>query len=624
MKARLFTIPILILSLLPTYSNNVIAQSQKLNESRIAVASVVTMDFENLTDLTVVTNQYANIGVSFEGATILSQGGSLNYLNFPPRSGVNVIYDDPNYGGTIAISFDPSKAGNVLKVGGYVTGNRNVTMTAFDSSGNVLGSDETGGANYDPVGMPNKLLEINSSVQIARVVFSDGGNTFTVDDFFFESQQSCQIPNVPLFKQTNETWASDLYGGTTTNPWKNDDDKDGSFDEDPKDGIDNDKDGRVDEDPVETIKKWGCALTSAAMIVSYHGSQQTGFTTTPRNLNNWLRANNGYSGGAIIWAKVAEYARSQGVQLYFYSGWGPDDGVVNWYLCNSWPIILGIRLLPPYDGHFVVATGQLDSKQWSINDPGFNSTQLSTNSYTSYRKYGSSPTDLSALSIIGHSPIEFLVTDPAGRRTGYDPQTGQYVQEILDSSYGIEAIGATDGTGGHIETLMFETGAPIAGTYSVQLIGIGTGEYQIDFVGYDSGGSSSQQTIIGAIADTARISLTLVYSSTPGSQITVTLPNNVAPIADAGGPYQVNQGQAFALDASQSIDPEGSPLAYRWDVNDDGLWEINWTDNPTVIYTFARAGDYTVRLEVSDGLAITSTTTSASVTAKVFLPLIVK
>jgi len=612
---------VLILGLLPVSSYSTVTQAQNLSEPN---ATVVSIDFENLADLTVVTSQYANIGASFDGATILSQGGSLDYLHFPPRSGINVIYDDPSHGGTIAVAFDPTKTGNVSRVGSYVTGNRNVTMTAFDASGNVLDNDETGGANYDPVGIPNKFLEVTSSTPIARVVFSDSGNTFTVDDFFFESQQSCQIPNVPLFKQSDATWASDLYGGTTTNPWTNDDDKDGRLDEDPKDGRDNDNDGRVDEDTVETIAKWGCALTSAAMIVSYHGSQQTGFTTTPRNLNNWLRANKGYSGGALIWAKVAEYARAQGVQLYSYSGWGPDDGVVNWYLCNSLPIILETRS-SPYNGHFVVATGQSGSEQWSINDPGgFNLTLLSTNSYTSYRKYGSSPTDPSALSIIGHSPIEFLVTDPAGRRTGYDPQTGQYVQQTLDSSYGIEAIGASDGTSSHIETLMFETGAPIAGTYSVQLIGVGTGGYQVDFVGYDSGGSSNQQTIIGAIADTARISLTLGYSSAPGSQITVTLPNNVAPTADAGGPYQVNQGQAFALDASQSVDPEGSPLAYRWDVNDDGLWEVNWTGNPTVTYTFALAGDYAVRLEVSDGLAITPATTSASVTAKIFLPLIMK
>ena len=70
------------------------ALTQELKIAQSDAAHKITLDFEDLADLTAVTNQYMDRGISFEGATILGQGESLNYLHFPPRSGINVIYDD--------------------------------------------------------------------------------------------------------------------------------------------------------------------------------------------------------------------------------------------------------------------------------------------------------------------------------------------------------------------------------------------------------------------------------------------------------------------------------------------------------------------------------------------------
>jgi hypothetical protein len=55
------------------------------------------------------------------------------------------------------------------------------------------------------VGTPNKLLQITSSTPIAKVVFFNGGergNTYTIDDFFFGSEQTCQISGVPYLFAT--------------------------------------------------------------------------------------------------------------------------------------------------------------------------------------------------------------------------------------------------------------------------------------------------------------------------------------------------------------------------------------------------------------------------------------
>lgn len=503
MNRRLSAILVLVVTLVSSSLPSIAARQPSIPSNNSA--SIITIDFEDLTNYTVVTTQYSNLGVAFEGAQVLSEGGNLNYLHFPPRSGLNVIYDDPQHWnpGNITITFDTDVTGSVLRVGGYVTGNRNVSMTTYDADGNTLGSVETGGLNHAPQGTPNMLLEINASAPIARVTFFNGGergNTYTIDDFFFEGEQTCTVGFVPLFKQSDTRWGDEYYGGTTEQCF-----------------IDPSRGGCA------LIKNWGCALTSAAMVVSYYGSRQTGFTTTPLELNGWLKANKGYTGGHISWYKVAEYARKHGVQLHHRANRGPDDGVVNWSLCNSSPIVLYTQS-PPYHawGHFVVATAQADSSHWKINDPGGADLEhLAASSYTGYRRFSSTATDPSSLSIAVHSPVELLVTDPAGRRTGYDPTTGRYLREILDSSYGIETIGASYDSHSYIQALFFTTSAPLSGDYHIELVGTGSGWYTVDFLAYESTGTASHATVKGGIVDDATIELRLAYSDDPGAEIEV-------------------------------------------------------------------------------------------------------
>src|SRR5688572_11915416 len=57
-------------------------------------AAPVLIDFDALGDGDgdAVTNQFA--GVMFSNATVLTAGLSLNELDYPPRSGSNVVYDN--------------------------------------------------------------------------------------------------------------------------------------------------------------------------------------------------------------------------------------------------------------------------------------------------------------------------------------------------------------------------------------------------------------------------------------------------------------------------------------------------------------------------------------------------
>jgi chitodextrinase len=95
-------------------------------------------------------------------------------------------------------------------------------------------------------------------------------------------------------------------------------------------------------------------------------------------------------------------------------------------------------------------------------------------------------------------------------------------------------------------------------------------------------------------------------SSTASTTVTV---NNVAPTADAGGPYTGNEGSGITLDASGSTDPGQDIASYEWDLDEDGQYD----DASGATATFSRTADgvYTVGVRVTDddGASGTASTT---------------
>ena len=88
------------------------------------------------------------------------------------------------------------------------------------------------------------------------------------------------------------------------------------------------------------------------------------------------------------------------------------------------------------------------------------------------------------------------------------------------------------------------------------------------------------------------------------------------PVADAGGPYTVLEGQSVQLDATNSSDRDGDALAYAWDLDDDGQYDdaagptpdfdATGLDGPTTV---------TVGLRVTDKGG-TSSTATATITVE--------
>jgi hypothetical protein len=167
---------------------------------KVALAQVqnsektVVIDFDNLADFEIVDDQFLELGVDFNGnARVLTQGISLAPA-FPPFSSRNVIFDDTVLSsGELRIDAVDSLWS---RVGGYITGNSRITMTAFATDNSILGTTATDGPNFAGSGFgfpPNIFLDITAS-GISHVTFSDSGNTFTVDNFTFTQQPAQTQP----------------------------------------------------------------------------------------------------------------------------------------------------------------------------------------------------------------------------------------------------------------------------------------------------------------------------------------------------------------------------------------------------------------------------------------------
>ncbi len=99
---------------------------------------------------------------------------------------------------------------------------------------------------------------------------------------------------------------------------------------------------------------------------------------------------------------------------------------------------------------------------------------------------------------------------------------------------------------------------------------------------------------------------------------TVTAEANLPPTANANGPYEVDEGSVTLLSAAGSSDPNGDPLVYEWDLDNDGVYDDALGANPN--YLGVDDGVYTVGLRVTDTLL--ADTTTALVTVNNVAPIV--
>jgi hypothetical protein len=181
------------------------------------------IDFEAFSDGTSITNQYA--GVTFTNATVITAGIDLNEIEFPPESGVNVVFDD---GGPITIDFDSP----VLSFGAYFTYAEPLTLDGFDDTDALVASVTSAFSSNlalsgDPGSSPDEFLEVSDAAGISSVTITGdpAGGSFTMDNATITSLPANSVPEpgtgLLLFlglAQSVAFWASRSRRAETTNP----------------------------------------------------------------------------------------------------------------------------------------------------------------------------------------------------------------------------------------------------------------------------------------------------------------------------------------------------------------------------------------------------------------------
>jgi hypothetical protein len=246
-----------------------------------------------------------------------------------------------------------------------------------------------------------------------------------------------------------------------------------------------------------TIGEKGCAMTSVAMVNDYHGTG-IGAYLGLRDMNTWLNNNGGFAHnhdkfdyGNVVWAKLAQYASQWGVDVKFLGARGNSDTELRHNICYYGPQVISVKR----GGHYVMAVGRegVDpNTPWKIHDPaGGVETNLRDaaggayrNTYSSARYYsgepGSYPFPIYGIEWRIYSPAELVITDPQGRRTGYDPVSGKTYNEIPESAYYEEGIDnmVTDVPDEKVKVLTVAAG-PEAGEYKMTVTGTGSGTYSM-------------------------------------------------------------------------------------------------------------------------------------------------
>ena len=272
-----------------------------------------------------------------------------------------------------------------------------------------------------------------------------------------------------------------------------------------------------------TIAELGCGITTFASMLSYFG-----VPTDPVTLNNWLVQNGYFHDKAAFDVRgIAAFARSRGVEVSWVGVGTSDPNSLSTNVCTYGPV--PIRVLN--DTHQVTATGRddqlttftildaADGVTRQLTENGYNNTFLRQYVYSGPEHHFADPT---GLNFTFHSPVEAFVVDPLGRREGVDPRTGATYNEIPNAYYGSAETLGPDLPSSYESPKVLDINTPVAGDYTLNVIGTATGTYSADFTAYDINFSRSQAGVsnVPTALGVANVYL-ITFDKTAGSQIQV-------------------------------------------------------------------------------------------------------
>jgi len=117
---------------------------------------------------------------------------------------------------------------------------------------------------------------------------------------------------------------------------------------------------------------------------------------------------------------------------------------------------------------------------------------------------------------------------------------------------------------------------------------------------------SPNPTFTVDVAKIYKVQLVVSDGQASSAPAIVVISSNARPIAEAGSNQTVAVGATVMLDGSQSYDPEGAALTYRWSFNPKPAGSTaTFSDPAAVSPTFIadKPGDYVIELVVNDGVS---------------------
>ena len=243
-----------------------------------------------------------------------------------------------------------------------------------------------------------------------------------------------------------------------------------------------------------TIKRWGCAMTSAAMTLRYYNHD-----TNPENLNNWLKNNNGYNReGGGVWPAIGAFSKKNAQkidselplkQIEWKRYKLHDNSIIDNQIDLQQPVILNVP------GHFIVAKGKAQNDYY-INDPASSVFALLSQTENFHgggdwkiETFKPSNTDLSYIYLLLNPNIQMEVFDTNGNKI----EDGYSIEEpIISDEEPFEQLGQPLNS--------FALAKPESGFYRIKLTG-NSADYQLDSYLYDLNGDSELKSFTGLLID---------------------------------------------------------------------------------------------------------------------------
>jgi PKD repeat protein len=296
----------------------------------------------------------------------------------------------------------------------------------------------------------------------------------------------------------------------------------------------------------------------------------------------------------------------------------PNEAAVGYGEPEKWIADASLDLTAPADQHWPYP----HTTQWQAHIVPFNPAveyRMDERSLYARTKYAEPDMTVAIL-----SPIDLTVIDPDGYRVCVQrqivglPTNPVFIWEVINEVPGSTVLQTDLDGDGDLDTLIAFDDRKV-GDYQFQIspsIGSAPTETASVAISSKERNQSPYHTFPPSPTFSAFLIQDTQLAEIPVAPLLIQSTNaaaNLPPAPDANGPYFATEGAEITFDASGSTDPDGDALTYRWDFENDGIWDTGWSSNPTATHIWNDDWAGIVAVEVSDGTRTAIATTSVTV-----------